>query len=171
VVRQDVGLFDHRTSRCRRHIRIFQIASGVKQPSAVDRWFYSFRVFGLSMGKGEPTSGLEPLSCSLRVITQALQGFARDCKCRISRGLSLLRLMRVAPYCVPGGVRVVSEVRGLHVAGRLCARWVSSKGDDLPATALVHARPSLARMLVSRCRGLRDPPHVWLLLTDERPPP
>jgi hypothetical protein len=36
----------------------------------------------------EPTSGLGPLSCSLRVITQALQGCAGGCKCRIFRGVS-----------------------------------------------------------------------------------
>jgi hypothetical protein len=41
---------------------------------------------------GEPTSGLEPLTCSLRVITQALQGCAVDCKCRIPRPDSLLRV-------------------------------------------------------------------------------
>ncbi len=41
-------------------------------------------------GLGEPTSGLEPLTCSLRVIHQALQGVARACKCRIFRRLSLL---------------------------------------------------------------------------------
>jgi hypothetical protein len=41
---------------------------------------------------GEPTSGLEPLNCSLRVIAQALQGFAGDCKSRISKPLSLLRV-------------------------------------------------------------------------------
>jgi hypothetical protein len=40
----------------------------------------------------EPASGLEPLHCSLRVIGHVLQGFARDCKSRISRRLSLLRL-------------------------------------------------------------------------------
>jgi hypothetical protein len=40
----------------------------------------------------EPTSGLEPLTCSLRVITQALQGCAGGCKSRISRRLSLLRV-------------------------------------------------------------------------------
>ena len=45
---------------------------------------------------------------SLRVITQALQGCAEACKCRISKRLSLLRLPHVAPYCVPGGIRVVS---------------------------------------------------------------
>src|SRR5215203_3319420 len=40
----------------------------------------------------EPTSGLEPLTCSLRVIGHALQGFARACKSLISKGFSLLRL-------------------------------------------------------------------------------
>jgi hypothetical protein len=30
--------------------------------------------------------------CSLRVITQALQGFAGGCKCRVFRGVSFLRL-------------------------------------------------------------------------------
>src|SRR3954463_16586162 len=39
---------------------------------------------------GEPTSGLEPLTCSLGVIHQALQRVAGACKSRISRGLSLL---------------------------------------------------------------------------------
>jgi hypothetical protein len=38
--------------------------------------------------KREPTSGLEPLTRSLRVIHQALQECARDCKCRIFRGVS-----------------------------------------------------------------------------------
>jgi hypothetical protein len=40
----------------------------------------------------EPTSGLEPLTCSLRMITYALQGCAQGCKCCISRGVSFLRL-------------------------------------------------------------------------------
>ena len=43
-----------------------------------------------SQQKREPTSGLEPLSCSLRVIGQALPGIARACKSCISRRLSLL---------------------------------------------------------------------------------
>src|SRR5215211_8172884 len=41
---------------------------------------------------GEPTSGLEPLTCSLRVMHQALRGVAQGCKCRISKPLSFLRL-------------------------------------------------------------------------------
>jgi hypothetical protein len=36
----------------------------------------------------EPTSGLEPLTCSLRVIGHTLQGFAGGCKCRMFRGVS-----------------------------------------------------------------------------------
>jgi hypothetical protein len=42
----------------------------------------------------EPTSGLEPLTCSLRVIHQALQRFAGGCKTRISKGFSLLCLAK-----------------------------------------------------------------------------
>jgi len=42
-------------------------------------------------GKREPTRGLEPLACSLRVIIQALQALAGVCKSRISKRFSLLR--------------------------------------------------------------------------------
>src|SRR5215208_38518 len=52
-----------------------------------------FGVFPANLYKlGEPTSGLEPLSCSLRVITQALQGAAGGCDSRISRRFPLLRV-------------------------------------------------------------------------------
>jgi integrase len=44
----------------------------------------------------EPTSGLEPLTCSLRVIIHALLEVARVCKSSISKRLSLLRF---APCC------------------------------------------------------------------------
>jgi hypothetical protein len=50
------------------------------------------RFYGFCRKIREPTSGLEPLTCSLRVITQALQGCAGGCKCRIFRGVSFLRL-------------------------------------------------------------------------------
>jgi hypothetical protein len=46
----------------------------------------------LIAGCEEPTSGLEPLACSLRVIGQTLQGFAEGCRSRIFRGVSLLCL-------------------------------------------------------------------------------
>jgi hypothetical protein len=45
---------------------------------------------------------------SLRVIGQVLQGCAGDCKYRIFRGFPFPALLRVAPYCVRGGIRVVS---------------------------------------------------------------
>src|SRR5918994_618074 len=48
----------------------------------------ALRLNSRSYLEGEPTSGLEPLSCSLRVIGQVLQGCAGDCKCRIFRGVS-----------------------------------------------------------------------------------
>jgi hypothetical protein len=48
------------------------------------------------MPPGEPTSGLEPLTCSLRVCGQWLLSVARACKSRISKGLSILSL---AHYC------------------------------------------------------------------------
>jgi hypothetical protein len=38
----------------------------------------------------ESTSGLEPLTCSLRVITQALQGLAQGCKSCIDKPTSFL---------------------------------------------------------------------------------
>ena len=50
----------------------------------------TFHFHGICRKNEEPTSGLEPLSCSLRVIGQALQGFAQGCKSPIPKRLSLL---------------------------------------------------------------------------------
>src|SRR5215203_1583617 len=52
-------------------------------------WQIGTRCIGANRQKREPTSGLEPLTCSLRVIGQPLQGCAGACKCRIFRGVSL----------------------------------------------------------------------------------
>jgi hypothetical protein len=52
--------------------------------------FYRFTC--KSQQNKEPTSGLKPRTCSLRVIFHALQGFAQTCKCRISKGISFLYL-------------------------------------------------------------------------------
>jgi hypothetical protein len=52
----------------------------------------TFHFYGICRKNKEPTSGLEPLTCSLRVIGQPLQGCAGACKSRISKRLSLLRL-------------------------------------------------------------------------------
>src|SRR5215208_3625364 len=46
--------------------------------------------------KAKPTSGLEPPTCSLRVIGHVLQGLAQECKSRIPKPVSLLRF---APCC------------------------------------------------------------------------
>jgi hypothetical protein len=55
------------------------------------RGVFEFRNFTCkSRQNKEPTSGLEPLSCLLRVIIHVLQGFARGRKCRISKGVSFL---------------------------------------------------------------------------------
>jgi hypothetical protein len=56
-------------------------------------------------GSREPTSGLEPPTCSLRVIIHALHGFARACK---SKGFPHLRLAMRCTVLLRGGVKVVS---------------------------------------------------------------
>jgi hypothetical protein len=56
------------------------------KPSTRTSWSSHFCMFCRKIR--EPTSGLEPLTCSLRVITQALQGCAGGCKCGIFRGVS-----------------------------------------------------------------------------------
>ena len=45
---------------------------------------------------------------SLRVIGHVLQGFAEACKSAFLEGFPFPVLLRVALYCVPGGIRVVS---------------------------------------------------------------
>ena len=56
-----------------------------------------FGVFPANLYKlGEPTSGLESLYGSLRVIIHVLQGFAQGCESPIFKGFSFLRL---APCC------------------------------------------------------------------------
>jgi hypothetical protein len=47
------------------------------------------------------------------------QGCAQECKSRIFRGVPFSGLPRGAPYCVPGGIRLVSKARGSRVAGSL----------------------------------------------------
>src|SRR5919112_2893001 len=112
--------------------------------------------------------------CSLPGIRQALQEIALGRNSRISK---LFALHWLAACCTVLRSRwCQSGVGRLWVTRRrvLRARWVSRNGDGLPATALVHARPGLARVLVSRCRARPRSPrssHVWLVLTDERPPP
>src|SRR5215210_1662990 len=63
-----------------------------KQSVTSQGFLYILRFFCKSRQNREPTSGLEPLTCSLRVIGHALRGCAGDCKSRIFEGSSLLRL-------------------------------------------------------------------------------
>jgi hypothetical protein len=79
---------------------------------------------------GEPTSGLEPLTCSLRVITHALQGVARGCKCRIPKPVSFLRLapteIRPGNYVFYDAMQVGLAIVPLdHCALRVLATVVS----------------------------------------------
>ena len=77
--------------------------------------------------KGEPTSGLEPLTCSLRVIIHLLQGFARTCKTRISKEVSFLR---VAARCTVLRSRwCQSGVRSPRITRRQfrCARCAANE--------------------------------------------
>jgi hypothetical protein len=73
-------------------------ASGVKRQMVQNHDVLHFAYFSCkSAEKGEPTSGLEPLTCSLRMISHALQGSARDCKSRISKGFFLLCFAACCP--------------------------------------------------------------------------
>src|SRR5215212_4273876 len=42
------------------------------------------------------------------VIIEPLRGFTRACQSPISKGFLFSGLLSVAPYCAPGGIRVVS---------------------------------------------------------------
>jgi hypothetical protein len=80
----------HGKSRRQQHGRGVGIESTVDKAS--DKNIGGFPFCGVCRKTREPTSGLEPLSCSLRVIIHVLLGFARACKSRISKRLSLLRV-------------------------------------------------------------------------------
>jgi hypothetical protein len=85
------------------------------KPSTRTSW--ECRFYRFCRKNREPTSGLEPLTCSLRVIGHVLQGCAGDCKCRIFKRFPFSGLLSVAPYCVPGGIRVVSTQPFLRAVG------------------------------------------------------
>lgn len=48
-----------------------------------------------------------------------LQGIANAAYLRV---FFYSALLHVAPYCVPGGIKMVSEVRGSHVSGYLASQ-------------------------------------------------
>ena len=86
-------------------------------------------VFLQIAAKREPTSGLESLTCSLRVITQALQGFAEGCKYPLSKGIPLL--------CLAEGCTV------------LRSRWYQSGVNIVPLSA-PHPRQGLVAISPNR---------------------
>ena len=93
----------HGKSRRQQHGRGVGIESTVDKAS--DKNIGGFPFCGVCRKTREPTSGFEPLYCSLRVIIHALQGIANPAF--LIRFLCSV-LPCVAPYCVPGGVKVVS---------------------------------------------------------------
>jgi hypothetical protein len=66
----------------------------------------------------EPTSGLEPLTCSLRVIINRCRGLHRITNPAYLSRFLFSGLPGVARYCVTGGVRVVSTP-SLYPPGKL----------------------------------------------------
>jgi hypothetical protein len=104
---------------------------GCSEPSRDhDASLQSLRVPWLCQLAREPTSGLEPLTCSLRVMHQALQGFAQGCKSRISKPVSVLCL---APCCTV-----------------LRSRWYQNGINIAPL------RPCMGREMKDRKRVLMD---------------
>ena len=103
---------------------------------------------------------------SLRVINRALLGFARACECRkpISKGFRFLGLHRVAPYCAPGSVRVVSDGDGLGVAGS-CPSLLVYRYAALADVAIAHER-------CPNCRTEATSPQAvdtrWRMLMSEK---
>jgi hypothetical protein len=70
-------------------------------------------------------------------------GLRRVANAAYLEGFLFSGLLHVAPYCAPGGVRVVSSVVSTPWISRgrfHCARYVRRDGDGLPSTGRVHAR-------------------------------
>ena len=80
-------------------------AALTKPPTRISE---AFTFCGFCRHKREPTSVLEPLTCSLRVINRMLQGLPRVANPAYLSCFLFSGLQCVAPYCAPGGVRVVS---------------------------------------------------------------
>ena len=64
--------------------------------------------------KREPTSGLEPLTCSLRVSRLGLRGVAEVCKSPLCKRVSLLRFADYALCCIRVRVKLGSTKRVLR---------------------------------------------------------
>ena len=67
-------------------------------------------------------------------------------------------LLRIAPYCVPGGVKVVSEGRRLHVAETFVLGKRVGLGRANPQPVKFTLDDTMRWAVVSRCRArLRSP--------------
>jgi hypothetical protein len=97
----------------------------------------------------EPTSGLDPLTCSLQVIFHALQGFARVCKSPISKPVSFLCLALCctvlrSQWCQSGVNRDIAALRSCLRGARTRSTSSTSLGMQacsLPWTATLAGCP------------------------------
>jgi hypothetical protein len=103
--------------------------------------------------KGEPTSGLEPLTCSFRVRQRAFLGIAGGCKTRISKPFSLLCLAQCCRVLRSRGcqsVMIREQARrteaGLSGPARSCPR--------LPLCRIALRPVSSALQISHRARSL-----------------
>jgi hypothetical protein len=76
--------------------RCVGIHVGIQTPRLITGAFCILSIRLIYGQRREPTSGLEPLTCSLRVCGQWLLGVARICKSRIANGFSV---PSIAHYC------------------------------------------------------------------------
>jgi hypothetical protein len=132
----------------------------------------------------EPTSGLEPLTpahyeCAVRRC-RGVHGFANAAY--LSRFL-FSALLRVAPYCVPGGIRVVSKGRGYRAflalenrgfAGsriRTSGNTPSGRWVNRLLSSHLAAELNCCQTFCSFSLNTTSPssPNIWLLCTG-RPP-
>jgi hypothetical protein len=85
------------------------------------------------------------------VISQALLGRADGCKSRITKGFHFSALLRVAPYCVPGIVRVVSnrvQITAPHAHPNLGEVPLHHTFVTMPIDSYAHALPSIGGQMV-----------------------
>src|SRR5215211_9186839 len=81
-------------------------------------------------------------------------------------GFLCSRLLRVAPYCVLAGIRVVSEVPGLRVASFFLLDWQAATRTAYPQLIEFTLHYTLRWALVSRYRARPRPPRSSSCLDD-----
>jgi hypothetical protein len=99
----------------------------------------SFHFYAICRQNKESTSGLEPLSCSLRVCGQWLLSVAGSCKSRMGNELPAPVLSTIAGHCVRVRVKLGSASRRLRGAGSFAHLRVDNAGygDSSDITALL----------------------------------